>query len=98
MEVTEVGKALGSRTRISILSLLADGARSSIETFEQYDDAHEDKKRRETIYRELENLVEAGLVAKEYDEEDGKIVYRLRHNKIVFDCRAGTVEPHDEGD
>jgi|SRR6056297_1572470 len=96
MEATVVGKALGSRTRIRILRLLSGGARSSIETFEEYGKTYEDDKRRETIYRELENLVEAGLVAKNYDEADGKIVYNLRHGQILFDCRAGTVEPHDE--
>jgi Fe2+ or Zn2+ uptake regulation protein len=75
---------------------LSAGARSSIETFEQYGETYEDDKRRETIYRELENLVEAELVVKEYDETDGKIAYSLRHNQLLFDCRAGTIEPHNE--
>ena len=97
MEVIAVGKALSSETRIRILRLLSERARLSSETFERYGEEYDDEKRRETIYRELENLVETGLLAKEYNETAGRIEYRLRNRRLLFDLESSTVEPYEDG-
>ncbi|WP_135851483.1 helix-turn-helix domain-containing protein [Halorussus salinus] len=96
MEITQIGKALSSETRIKILDIVSENGHSSIETFEKYGEEYEDDKRRETIYRELENLVKAGLLSKEYDETDSQIVYRLKHQGLVINIDSVTVEPRDE--
>lgn len=95
MDVTEVGKALSNGTRVKILRLLADGPRSSIETHERYEERYEEGKRRETIYRELETLVDAGILTKEYNETAGQIEYRMKHGRLLIELAEGTVTPHD---
>lgn len=95
MDVTEVGKALSNETRVKVLCLLADGPRSSIETYERYERKYEEGKHRETIYRELETLVDAEILTKEYNETAGQIEYRLKHRHLSVNLAAGTVTPHD---
>ena len=92
MKITKLGKALSNDTRTNILKLLATGSHPSIETFERYNETYEEEKQRETIYRELENLVEVGLVAKEYNETAGQIEYRLRQQQLLVDLGDGTVK------
>lgn len=96
MEITEVGKALSNETRTKILHLLANGPLSAVQTFEHYRDEYEDEKHRESIYRELEHLVEVGLLAKGYNETEGQIEYELNRRELSIDLTAGTVEPHDD--
>ncbi len=70
MEITKIGKALSNETRIKILGLISQDDRSSIETYREYQNEFADDKHRETIYRELEHLVEVNLVEKYYDDEE----------------------------
>lgn len=95
MDVTEVGKALSNETRVKILRLLADGPHSSIETYERYEEQYGEGKRRETIYRELETLVGAEFLAKDYSETAGQIEYRLKHEHLLIELAEGTVTPRD---
>lgn len=95
MDVTEVGKALSNETRVNILRLLDDDSYSSIETFERYEAEYAEGKRRETVYRELENLVEAGLLTKEYNQTAGQIEYELRFQRLLIDLGDGTVEANE---
>lgn len=94
MDVTEIGKALSSETRIKILRLLAESPQSSIETYEQYERKYEEGKHRETIYRELENLVEAGLLAKEYNQATSQIEYSFKHQQLLVDLSNISIEPY----
>jgi DNA-binding transcriptional ArsR family regulator len=95
MDVTKVGKAISNGTRVKILRILADSPRSSIETYERYEAKHAEGKHRETIYRELENLVEAGLLTKTYNETASQIEYSLEQRRLLIDLAHGTVEPYE---
>lgn len=95
MDVTKVGKALSNETRVKILQILADSPRSSIKTYERYEEKYTEGKHRETVYRELENLVEAGLLTKEYNETASQIEYTFEQRQLLIDLADGTVEPYD---
>jgi DNA-binding transcriptional ArsR family regulator len=95
MDVTEVGKSLSNETRVKILRLLSDGPRASIETYQKYEKRYGEGKHRETIYRELENLVDVGILKKEYNETAGQIEYRLKHECLLVELDEGIVTPHE---
>ncbi|USZ68737.1 hypothetical protein NGM10_03120 [Halorussus salilacus] len=97
MEITRIGQTLSSETRIKIVRLLADSPDSAVGAFERYERQHEEGKHRETIYRELENLVDAQLVSKEYNDERGRIEYVLRYERLSVDLVDGIVTPVDGG-
>ena len=95
MEITKIGKALSNETRIKILSLISRDDRSSIETYREYRNEFADDKHRETIYRQLEHLVEVNLVEKYYDDEDQQLKYSLCCRKLLVDLNIGEVEVVD---
>jgi len=47
-------------------------------------------KYRETVYRALENLFEAGLVEKYYDKEKG-LCYKISVINLTIDLTKGTI-------
>jgi Fe2+ or Zn2+ uptake regulation protein len=85
MELTEVAHALSSQTRVRLLQIALDMPVSSAEAFEQYQAEYESPSRRESIYRELENLAEAGLLEKRYESEDKELVYAGRGDIVRLD-------------
>jgi len=85
MKIVKIGKALSSKTRLRILNLLDEKELSAIETYRRYKDKFNSNKHRETIYRELEKLVEANLVNKKYEDKNKKIIYSLKARKIEID-------------
>ncbi|MFC7230512.1 ArsR/SmtB family transcription factor [Saliphagus sp. GCM10025308] len=95
MDPEAVANALANDTRRKILQLLLSDPKTATETHEQYLEAYEDEKHRETIYRYLETLVEAGIVEKEYRQNRG-LVYSVPHHRLVLDIEAWTVDPIDD--
>jgi len=91
MEVVTAGSVLSNSTRVNLLKLLAEGPLSATEAHEAYVDRY-DSKHRESIYRELENLVEDGFVDKNYSEARRSLLYHLRVSELHFDITEGTVE------
>lgn len=92
MDLLEVSQALSNPTRINLIQIIRDNPLSASITHQKYIENYEDKKR-ESIYRELENLVDASLVIKEYNSEEKKIEYRLAHKYLSVDLTETTVEP-----
>jgi len=87
LEIIKTCKALSSETRLKILGLFNNKSHSAIEIFRKYNGNYSDSKQRETIYRELEKLVDAGILEKDYISKNKKIIYRNRLSKISIDCR-----------
>ena len=82
-----LGKALSSNTRLNILKILSKFSRlSSIEVYRKFITEFGEKNiRRETIYKELENLLSSGIIDKEYDKGEKKLFYILKFKQIIFD-------------
>lgn len=91
MELTDVAHALSSQTRVRLLQIALDVPVSSTEAFERYQSKYESPSRRESIYRELENLAEAGLLEKRYESEDKELVYIGRGEIVCLDVVEGDV-------
>jgi len=91
MNLQEVSKALASTTRLRLLVLIAHGERSAIATYEEYRKKYNDKKHRESIYRELEKLTKAEILRKHYNAEKKELVYRLNADRLNIDLINGTI-------
>jgi len=91
MDLTDVAHALSSQTRVRLLQIALNAPVSSAEAFEQYRAEYESPSRRESIYRELENLAEAGLLEKRYESEDKELVYAGREDTVRLNIVRETV-------
>jgi len=92
MEVTQIGNMLKSRTRINILKILDEKSLRAIDVYNQYRILYKkEAKHREFIYKELERLVEAGLLDKKYDREVKGITYTLKFHKVSVNLLSGEV-------
>lgn len=77
MDLSTFGSALSNPTRVELLSLLSDTSGTASDLADRYNERYDDTKHRESIYRELEKLVEVGLLDKEYDTEARELQYSL---------------------
>jgi Fe2+ or Zn2+ uptake regulation protein len=92
MEVTDLGNMLKSKTRINILRILDRKSLRAIDVYNQYKILFkDDAKHREFIYKELERLVEAGILDKKYDKELKGITYTLRFHRVSINLLSGEV-------
>ena len=94
MDLHQVSKALSNPTRLNLLGILREDPRSAADAHRAYIREYE-AKQRESIYRELEILVEASLLSKEYNTDEKEIQYRLRHEELVVDLANRTVGPRN---
>jgi len=85
MDVKKIASALSSETRLKILKILAKKELSSVDVYRGYIRIYNDKKHRESIYRDLEVLVTAELLEKKYDSSSKQIIYHLKVKKITLD-------------
>lgn len=85
MEINEFGSALANPTRVRLISILSEDDYSASSAHKEYSKRFDDEKHRESIYRELENLVEYGLLTKEYRTEDKELQYSLRYERLEID-------------
>jgi len=92
MNIGKIIQALDSETRREIIRILDRGPGTLTEIFEEIKKVQKVSVRyRESIYRALEKLVNAGLVEKYYDKEKG-ICYKLLVRKIELDLIEGNVK------
>jgi len=87
MDVLDVCSALSNSTRLNLISILIEeGALTSKQAYEIYVDEYH-RLRRQSIHSALNQLVDAGVVQKEYREDKGGIVYILpdKHIKIELE-------------
>ncbi len=92
MDLSTVANALANEHRVDVLHLLLSEPKTVTETHDQFVEKYDEEKHRETIYRYLETLVDAGLVEKEYRSNRG-LVYSVQHHCLVLDLENWDVEP-----
>lgn len=95
MEPEKIVDALGNDSRVRILQLVLAEPMTATETHETYLDTFDGEKHRETVYRYLETLVDAGLVKKEYHSSRG-LVYSAPHSQLILDLENWTATPIDD--
>jgi len=84
-EIKKVCKALSSETRLKIIELISQKKYTAVGLYKEYNNVYSDAKQRETIYRELEKLVEAGILEKDYNKDTKNIEYGLGISKLTID-------------
>lgn len=95
MDPETVAKALMNDGRAKTLQLVLTEPKTATEAYVQYGKTYEDEKHRETIYRYLETLVDAGLVEKEYQSDRG-LVYFTPNERLILDLEKWSVRSVDE--
>lgn len=91
LDLAKTISALNSRTRRKILQVLENGNLTLQEVFEKMGEVSVKVKYRESVYRHLEKLQDAGLVEKLYDRNKG-LCYKLLVRGIEIDFIDGTVK------
>lgn len=77
-------KSLSSETRIELLRIISEkGALSAAEAFREYSTRHKPI-RRESIYRELEKMVEAGILDKRYCKNSKRLLYSANISALII--------------
>ena len=77
MRLDEILNALKSSTRRQIIQILAEKPYSGMRVYLKAKESDPKTPRREAIYKELQKLVEIGLVEKKYSMEFKEIQYEL---------------------
>ena len=80
-----VMKALDSPVRRMLMLLALEGPKTSQGYKEELMKHGFDVKYKESIYKDLQLLVDAGLIQKYYDKEEKAIMYGSRIGTVVFD-------------
>jgi Fe2+ or Zn2+ uptake regulation protein len=85
-DICKLAKILSSETRLRLIKILSNEKRlSAVEVYNIYKRLYDDVKHRESIYRELEKLVDVKILTKEYDKRMKKLVYKLHTKEIIID-------------
>jgi Fe2+ or Zn2+ uptake regulation protein len=91
METGKVIAALNSDFRREVLRILSKEPMTVGQVLEELKRHKVGVKYRETVYRAVEKLVEAGLVDKSYVKNKG-LCYKLTVSRITIDIAAGSFE------
>jgi len=91
MQQDNLFSVLSSEVRIEILKLLSHSSASVKEVLTKLQTNKIEIKYRESVYRDLEKLVEAGLVKKYYDNKHKGIRYGLLITQIQFNLCTGEI-------
>jgi len=87
-EILRIGKALCSKTRLRLVSILLGSKLTVNETMRNYNKRFGNTKYRTSIYRHLEKLVECGVLTKEYDQKDKTFKYGVAMSTLILDLQA----------
>ena len=91
MNINKVGSALANPTRVRLLRLLSEADYTASSAHDEYNKRFSDEKHRESIYRELENLVEQGFLSKDYEMEAKELQYSLRFERFEVDLKNSEI-------
>lgn len=91
METAKVISALNSKMRREILKTISEEPMTVMQVLEELKRRKFEVKYRETVYRALEKLLDAGLVEKYYDPEKG-LCYRIMVKLVTLNLANGTIE------
>lgn len=75
-KIKYICKALSKETRIEAIKVLYENGKLTLDEFHSKAKIH---KNVETSYRNLEKLVDANLLKKEYDNVKKKLTYTINH-------------------
>jgi len=84
MEVELLGKILKNELRRKVIKILLGKSLTAEEAFEEIKKSDVDIKYRQTVYRALEDLLELGIVKKEYERGSG-LVYSIKTDEVRID-------------
>lgn len=87
-----VFRALDSELRRELLRILAKEPKDSIGCYEELANIGFIARHRETIYKELQILVEANLVEKFYDIKTKKILYKTAFESVSINLNSMKAE------
>lgn len=90
-EIIQKAKGLSSETRLNLIELIGVKEHTVSELKEKYDEEYEGKTR-ETIYRELEKLVDAEILEKQYDKGIKSFLYSITSRKIEIELVSEETE------
>jgi Fe2+ or Zn2+ uptake regulation protein len=90
MDTTKLFSALDSDLRRRILVILAEKPNTVLGVMQTLRNKGLGVKYRETVYRSLETLLDAGLVEKFYDREKG-LCYRSAYSKLTIEIKNGVI-------
>lgn len=85
MKIDEFCSALSSSTRVRIIKIIQKRELTAAECYKMFAEKYSNSLRRESIYKEMEKLLENGLLHKRYDNKTKKLVYALKIKKITID-------------
>ncbi len=91
MDLAAFGKAVSNKIRIAVMQALAARKEMTL------DQCHREVSKvlpsvaRETVYRSLETLVEAGLVRKRYRHDIRRLAYALAVAQVLVDLSQGII-------
>lgn len=92
MNVNQIGNMLKSKTRVNILKILDDRSLRAIDVYNEYKALFKaNAKHREFIYKELERLVESGILEKKYNADIKGLTYKLKFKKISINLLSGEI-------
>ncbi len=91
MEMGKVISALDSDFRRQILRILSKEPLTVVQVLEELRRSNQQLKYRETVYRALEKLLDAGLVDKSYIKNKG-LCYKLLVNHLTIDIKSDSLE------
>jgi DNA-binding transcriptional ArsR family regulator len=95
-ELCIIAKALSSITRLRLIEIISEFEKlTATEVYNIYREKYNDSKHRESIYRELEKLVTAKILKKEYDDRTKRIVYKLHLSNIKINLQDLKIETGD---
>ena len=89
MDIIQIARAISSERRLKVLTSIRDRKYSAIEIYKKINSESENRVHRETVYRDLEALVDAGLVMKDYDTLEKKIYYSVSGKKLYLNLVTG---------
>lgn len=90
MDIKKVIAALNSDLRREILKIIAGQAMTVVEVLGELNKRGLEIKYRESVYRSLEKLLDAGLVEKYYVKEKG-LCYKVSVANLTIDLTKGAI-------
>lgn len=87
-----VMRALDSSVRRTIMLLALEGPKTSMGYKDELVKKGFDVKYKESVYKDLQLLVDAGLIEKYYDKEKKAIVYTSTVDTVVFDLMKWSLD------
>ncbi|MBC7092271.1 MAG: helix-turn-helix transcriptional regulator [Nitrososphaeria archaeon] len=91
-KIYKISRALSSETRLKILKIIGSSSLTLSEITEKFNNSYHTHMYKESIYRELEQMVNAGILRKKYYQKDKKLKYEIAKKEIIINLGNLTVK------